>query len=409
MPRWDEALVDDEAERERLDSRGTLRALATAGAQVRQALGLAQEAGIDRVAGGVRPRGVLVAARGGTRVIGDALQMVADPGSPVPISTAGSPPLPGWVGTLDVVVAVSESGRAAGPLALAAAAARRGASLLTVGADDSPLAAVCASARGVHVGLPAGSASSRTALWALLTPVLLAADVLGLARTGPGLLAAVADRLDAGAAAYRPSSEAFVNPAKLLAADLAGGLPVVLGDGAVAGVAARRAAMMLARTARVPATSGELPGAASEVVALLDGPYTRQGAREPDLATAIDDIFRDPFLDGAPDPRLVLLMLRAASARGSATGPATGPATGSATGPGAAPSEVTDDLGDRIVAAAQDAGVRVHERLADPGHPVEQLADLVGLVDFAATYLALGFGLDPGVSAQVRTLRELGG
>ena len=50
MPRWDDRLVDDEAERERLDSRGTLRALATAGAQVRQSLGLAQEAGIARVA-----------------------------------------------------------------------------------------------------------------------------------------------------------------------------------------------------------------------------------------------------------------------------------------------------------------------------------------------------------------------
>ena len=52
MPRWDDRLVDDEAERERLDSRGTLRALATAGDQVRQSLGLAQEAGIARGAGG---------------------------------------------------------------------------------------------------------------------------------------------------------------------------------------------------------------------------------------------------------------------------------------------------------------------------------------------------------------------
>ncbi|HRC64803.1 MAG TPA: SIS domain-containing protein [Dermatophilaceae bacterium] len=397
MPRWDDRLVDDEAERERLDSRGTLRALATAGAQVRQSLGLAQEAGIARVAGGVRPRGVLVAARGGTGVIGDTLQMVAEPGSPVPISTAGTPPLPGWVGTLDLVIAVSESGRAAGPLALAAAAARRGASLLTVGADDSPLAAVCASARGIHVGLPAGATSSRTALWALLTPVLLAADVLGLARTGPDLLEAVADRLDAGAAAYRPSSEAFVNPAKLLAADLSGGLPVVLGDGAVAGVAARRAAMMLARTARVPATVGELPGGASEVVALLDGPYTRHGAREPDLASAVDDIFRDPFLDGAPDPRLVLLMLRGALAAGMT------PA-----GVGGSMPEDTDDLGDAVATAAMDAGVRVHERRAEPGHPLEQLADLIGLVDFAATYLALGLGLDPGVSAHVRALRDHG-
>ena len=98
----------------------------------------------------------------------------------------------------------------------------------------------------------------------------------------------MADRLDAGAAAYRPSSAAFVNPAKLLAADLSGGLPVVLGDGAVAGVAARRAAMMLARTARVPATVGELPGSASEVVALLDvGPDQLGAPRIAHLASLV--------------------------------------------------------------------------------------------------------------------------
>lgn len=395
MPHWDESLVDDEVERERLDSRGVLRALATAGAQVRAAVGLSQEAGIDRVAGGERPRGVLVAAVGGSAVVGETLSRLAEPGSPVPLAQATTLPLPGWVGPLDLVVAVSESGRAAGPLALAAEASRRGASLLTVGAVDSPLAAVCASARGVHVGLALGGMSSRTALWALLTPVLLAGHALGLTRTPADVLATVADRLDAGATAYRPSSEAFVNPAKLLAADLAGGLPVILGDGPVAGVAARRAATMLARTARVPAPSGELPSAASEIVALFDGPFTSQGARETDLAAAVDDIFRDPFLDGAPDPRLVLVLLR-----GALTGPA-GSWTAHADADG-------DELGDAVAAAAQDAGVKVRQHRAEPGHPLEQFADLMCLVDFTATYLALGLGLDPGVSAHVRALRDYG-
>jgi hypothetical protein len=395
MPLWDESLVDDEVERERLDSRGVLRALATAGAQVRAAVDLSLEAGVDRVAGGERPRGVLVAAVGGSAVVGDTLAMLAEPGSPVPLAQAASLPLPGWIGPLDLVVAVSESGRAAGPLALAAEAARRGAALLTVGAVDSPLAAVCASARGVHVGLARGGMSSRTALWGMLTPVLLAADALGLTRTPVDVLTAVADRLDAGAAACRPSSDAFVNPAKLLAADLAGGLPVILGDGPVAGVAARRAATMLARTARYPAPSGELPSAASEIVALLDGPFTSHGARETDLAAAVDDIFRDPFLDGAPDPRLVLVLLR-------------GPLAGQAGSLAARADADGDDLADAVATAAQDAGIRVREHRAEPGHPLAQLAELVGLVDFTATYLALGLGLDPGVSAQVRALGDHG-
>ena len=55
-----------------------------------------------------------------------------------------------------------------------------------------------------------------------------------------------------------------------------------------------------------------------------------------------------------------------------------------------------------------DAGVRVREHRAQPGSRVEQLAELVCLVDFAATYVALGFGLDPGVSGHVATLRDFG-
>lgn len=392
MPRVDESLIDSEEQLRRLDSRQTLRALATAGAQVREAVRLARDAGVHRVAGGDRPRSVLVASLGGSSVVADALELLAEPGSPVPVSTRHNLPLPGWVGSLDLVIAVSHSGRAPGPLALAAEAARRGAALLTVGAADSPLADVCARARGIHVDVPAERTSTRTSLWSLLTPVLVAADALGLATVPESVLARAADRLDAAAAAYRPSSESFVNPAKVLAADLAEGVPVVLADGPVAGVAARRAASMLARTARLPAVWGELPDAASQVVALLDGPYTDGGAalavgaeRDP-----VDDIFRDPFLDGAPEARIALLALRA-TPLGSA----------------AAASESGEPaLIDAVVQTARSAGVRVSEHAAEPAHALEQLAELVALGDFTATYLALGLGLDPAVSAHLADLRD---
>lgn len=392
MPRVDESLIDSEEQLRRLDSRQTLRALATAGAQVREAVRLARDAGVHRVAGGDRPRSVLVASLGGSSVVADALELLAEPGSPVPVSTRHNLPLPGWVGSLDLVIAVSHSGRAPGPLALAAEAARRGAALLTVGAADSPLADVCARARGIHVDVPAERTSTRTSLWSLLTPVLVAADALGLATVPESVLARAADRLDAAAAAYRPSSESFVNPAKVLAADLAEGVPVVLADGPVAGVAARRAASMLARTARLPAVWGELPDAASQVVALLDGPYTDGGAalaagaeRDP-----VDDIFRDPFLDGAPEARIALLALRA-TPLGSA----------------AAASESGEPaLIDAVVQTARSAGVRVSEHAAEPVHALEQLAELVALGDFTATYLALGLGLDPAVSAHLADLRD---
>ena len=94
---------------------------------------------------------MLVASLGGSAVVADVLKLLAEPGSPVPVSVRRNLPLPGWVGPLDLVVAVSLSGRARGPVAVAAEAARRGASLLTVGAADSPLADICARARGVHI------------------------------------------------------------------------------------------------------------------------------------------------------------------------------------------------------------------------------------------------------------------
>lgn len=381
MPWVDEARLDDPTALAGLDSRDTLRSLASAGAQVRRALVSADEAGVARVSGGERPRSVLVAALGGSSLVCDVLDLLAEPGSPVPVMTRRGAPLPGWVGPLDLVIAVSQSGRAAGPLALAAEAARRGASLLTVGAAGSPLADISARARGVHVDVAIPTPSSRTALWSILTPVLVAADLLGLVPCPRPVLERVADVLDVVAEECRPSSESFVNPAKVLAVGLGETVPVVLGDGALTGVAASRAASMLARTARIPATHGELPDAASQVVACLDGPYgLAAGLQRP---TGGDDIFADPYLDGPATTRLGLLALR---------DPDLDPAG--------------RDLADAVVASAREAGVTVLEQEARSGEPIERLASLVALTDYAATYLALGLGLDPAVSRHVGELRD---
>ncbi|GAA1151720.1 SIS domain-containing protein [Ornithinicoccus hortensis] len=424
-PYIDEALLDDPDELLRKDSRQTLRALATAGAQVRESVTLTEEAGLTRLAEQDRPRSVLVAALGGSALVADVLELLAEPGSPVPVQARRNLPLPGWVGPLDLVVAVSLSGRAPGPLAVAAEAARRGASLLTVGADDSPLAEVCHRARGVHVGIGRGRENSRTSLWTLLTPALLGADAIGLIDCTPETMTEVARRLDERAEAYRPTSESFVNPAKLLAVQLAETVPMVLGDGPMGGVAAARASSMLARTARIPAAFGELPDAASQIVACFDGPYTRIGGRRPgtydnarirlgDIDTSTweprhfdtpdgplleeprgpqghpgDDIFADPYLDGPSPPQLGLLVLRDA--------PATPPTR---------ESEEGRALTDAVFSTAREAGVRVMEAQAEAGQPITRLADHVATVDFTATYLALGLGLDPSVSPHVADLRD---
>lgn len=390
MPHLDEEFLDSAESLEGLDSRGSLRALATSGAQVRRALVAAHEAGIDRVAGGDRPRSVLVASLGGSAVVCDILDVLAEPGSPVPLTTRREAPLPGWIGPLDLVIAVSQSGRAPGPLALAAEAARRGASLLTVSAPDSPLADVCAKGRGVHVDIAASVPTSRAALWSMLAPVLLAADGLGLIDCPEPVLERVADVLDTRAEECRPSSESFVNPAKILALGLAETVPVVLGDRALTGVAAGRAAAMLARTSRMPATHGALPDAAAQVVACFDGPFS--GSTGTGLGNG-RDLFADPFLDGPPAPQLGLLLLR--------DHPDGVPAT--STPPSAVP---PSDLADAVADSARDAGVKVWDVEALGGHPIERLASLIAMTDYAATYLALGLGLDPAVSRHVTELRD---
>jgi hypothetical protein len=215
--------------------------------------------------------------------------------------------------------------------------------------------------------------------------VLRAADALGVVDVSDEVLERVADRLDAEAEACRPFSESFVNPAKVLAVELGGTVPLVLGDCAMTGVAARRASAMLARTARTPSVHGSLPDDASEVVATFDGPFTSGGPR---------DLFADPFEDGPTGPRLRLVMLRE---------PAIAPEDLAAADP--------DDvqraaLADRVRGLAEDVGAMVTEVVAEPGHDLERLAGLVARTDFTATYLALGLGLDPGSSPHVADLRE---
>lgn len=389
MSGFEESRLDDEQAILRADPEGSLRALAAAGAQVRTVMRESREAGIDRL-NDLGPRGVVVAAAGGSAAVADLFEALSRGGA-VPVQACAAGPLPGWVGALDLVIAVSQSGRSAGTLALAAEAGRRGASLLTVGAAGSPLADVCARARGVHVPVSVPGASSRTSMWALATPVLLAADALGLALVPSNTIEALADVLDERAGPAGPRSPSFVNPAKLLAAEVAESVTsatVLLGSGPFGSVAAHRAAEMFGRTGRMPVATGVLPDAASQIVACLDGPLVAGGGD----SRPVDDIFADPYLD---DPGslhrapLRLVMLRDTSELN----------------PDDEQGLAARQLNDTVVSVADDAGVRVSLVDASQRHPLLRLASHVALTDFAATYLAIGHGFDPTTSPHVALLR----
>ena len=152
----------------------------------------------------------------------------------------------------------------------------------------------------------------------MLAPVMLAAGHLGLADVTADVLDAVADRLDEHAEACRPASRRSSTPPRC-SPPTSPRVPVILGDG-LNGVAAVRAASMLARTARVPAPCGELPDAASQIVACFDGPFTtaygdlvRGGSGHRSASAAAGNSGTSspiPYLDPPAGPRLALLMLR---------------------------------------------------------------------------------------------------
>jgi hypothetical protein len=96
------------------------------------------------------------------------------------------------------------------------------------------------------------------------------------------------------------------------------------------------------------------------------------------------DIFADPFLDDTVSRPLRLIVLRDASEDGGGY------------------SAVTD----AVIGAAEDAGVRVSVIDATSPDPLLRLAHHVALTDFAAAYLALGLGYDPGDSPHVRILQD---
>jgi glucose/mannose-6-phosphate isomerase len=359
----DEGRLDDLEAVDAGDPQGMLRAIAGSGAQIRAALGLAADAGVERVAEEGRPRAIVVVGMGGSGISGDVLAALAGLESPIPILVHRGHGLPGWVGAADLVMAVSCSGSTEETLSATEEAVRRGARLLGVGAPGSPLADLVARGRGPFVPV-VGPGQPRAALWLLSTPLLVAGHALGLVPDGKAELESAADLLDAIAERCRPASESFLNPAKTIALSLAGTVPVVWGSSPLAATAAYRFVCQLNENAKHPGIAGSLPETAHNQVMALDGAFGR--------AASDADIFADPDDPAGHPTRLHLVMLK---------------------DPGEHPKVAVRRVA--ATAVAEERGVRVTELEAEGSSATERFASLVATADFATTYLALALGIDP--------------
>jgi glucose/mannose-6-phosphate isomerase len=349
------------------DPGGMLRAVASSGAQVREAAVLAAEAGLDRLAGDGRPRAVVVCGMGGSGISGDVLAAVAGAGCPVPLVTHRGYGLPAWVGPMDLVVAVSCSGSTEETLSALDEAVRRGCRLLVVGRSGSPLDDLGQRGRAVFVPVPQGR-QPRASLWALSTPVVLAGHALGLLHAPPEAVEATAALLEDLADRCRRDADHLVNPAKRLAGTLSGALPMVWGSSPMAAVAAYRFACQLAENAQVPALWGALPEVQHNQVVAFDGP----AAPGVDAAGDPDDFFRDREEDVERAGSLALVVLRDLEED---------PRT-------ARRAELSVEL-------ARERSVPCVELLAEGDSSLARLASLVAMTDYASVYLALLQGTDP--------------
>lgn len=371
----DDTLLDDPEELVAIDPQRMLASTAAAGAAIRVALAVDGDHALGPLTAQGRPRSLCVVGAGGSSAPGEVLAAVAGRGSPVPVFAFGGPTLPGWVGPMDLVVAVSASGRTPEILSFIGEAQRRGSSVLGVGAAGSPLQEVCTDARGVSFW-PVSRRSpmhdeqkARSLLWALSAPLLLLAGDLGLVAGAREGLAAAAQRLDSRAIECGVGVATSDNPAKSLTLHLTAGLPLVWGSGDVGAVAARRLGRQLAENADWPSVVGALPEAARTHAGLLAGPWAGQADEV--------DIFRDRTLDDQLQPRMRAVLVRDAMEHPD-----------------------TAAMAEAVVQTCERLGVSYQVVSAVAGHPIEQLADLIAVMDFASIYAALMQRRDPSFSAE---------
>lgn len=365
----DDLLLDDGEALAAADPGGMLAVVAAAGASMRAAAAQVEDELLDRLASAGRPRAIVVSGAGGSGTAGEIMAAAAGLGSPLPIVSVAGPSLPGWIGSTDVVVCVSASGRTVESLEIAVEAQRRGCWLAVIAPAGSPLFEVAEAGR-VPVAfrlLPppaAGQWRARSLLWALATPLVLLGGAFGITPHAAEAIDAAADCLDEAARRCSPHVSSVGNPAKQLALEVAPSLPMVWGTGDVGAVAARRFCRQLAENAGIPAIAGSLPEAARTHAVLLAGPH----AGEADG----DDFYRDRVADPEPASRLRLVLLRDCDE-----------------------TRVTAELATTAQEVARRNSVPVSVVAAEQALPLVRLASLVSVTDFASVYAALAVGTDP--------------
>jgi hypothetical protein len=335
---FDESRLDDESALSAHDAR--LRTLAESGARVRREAGeaaVAIDAAVASAREEARPRAV-IAAGPDSRL----LRAVLEPWCPVPFVAWPGPALPGWAGSLDLVVVLAPDGSDSGTASGVAEAVRRGCQVV-VACPPASLVAEHAAGRWSAI-LPTSTRDQLATAVVMLT-------YLERVQLGPAADAEqVAEALDEVAIASSPHRDLAVNPAKMLAIALADTNPLVWGGTVLAARAARRVAESIRRASGRTALAGD----AEHLLPVLEAARER-------------DVFTDPFADAQPERRPMLLVLDDGSEE-----------------------PIVREHRGRLLAAAGSRGVRVETVSTEAPSEVARYASLLLSGTYGSAYLGVG-------------------
>jgi hypothetical protein len=334
---FDDGRLDDEVALARADLR--LRYLAEGGARVRREAVAAQDAvaeTVQRLSDG-QPRAV-VAAGPDSRL----LRAVLEPVCPVPFVAWPGPGLPGWAGSLDLVVVLAPEGRDPATAGAVAEAVRRGCQVV-VAAPEKSLVAEHTPGRYSTL-LPTQTGDQ-------LAIAIVVLDLLDRVHLGPQTDPnAIADALDEVAVSCGPHRDLAVNLAKILAIGVADSNPIFWGGTVLAARAGRR----IAESVRRATGRAALAADAEHLLPVL-------------AATAPADVFADPFADGGVELRPALVLLDDGSS-----------------------DTAVRETREHLEEAAHAHGVRVETISSEAAGDVARYAAMLSTGMYAAAYIQLG-------------------
>ncbi|MBM3690533.1 MAG: SIS domain-containing protein [Actinobacteria bacterium] len=361
----DDALLNHPDAMALCDSTEMLKAIAQSGQQVRVAKQAVPPVLLDSIKS-EQPRTLIIVGMGGSGIAGLIVQALANHRTTIPVIAVNSDLLPSWVGSKDFVISCSASGNTAETLAATATALQRGCRVVAITSPNSKLANLVSDNRADLIEIDPAGRMPRSCLWLLLTPQLIIADALGLVDFKANQIDALANYLDELSVGNGPTAELDSNAAKALALEIAGHVTICWATSPLLAPVAYRFACQLNENANAPAIYGVLPEAAHNQVVSMDGHFL-------DNTDDLDELFKDRIEDPTITSTLRLVLLRDSQE-----------------------SELAKKTADLVTDLAIDRGMLVTTLTADELEPIQRIAQLTAIIDYASVFVALATGIDPG-------------